>query len=149
MASSQGARLVTIGYEGRSAEGLVEELKSGRIGVLVDVRLTPLSRKPGLSKRRLAESLEQAGIAYVHLPALGNPKENRAAFRAGDPRSRTRFRTLLRSPEAAAALEQVAALTTDSRVALLCFERHASECHRQVISDELERRVPALAVAHA
>ena len=140
---------MTIGYEGRSADELVEELKSARIRVLIDVRLTPLSRKPGLSKRRLAESLEQAGIAYVHLPALGNPKENRASFRTGDPRSRTRFRALLRSPEAAAALEQVAALTADSRVALLCFERHASECHRHVVSDELERRVPALAVAHA
>ena len=142
-------QLMTIGYEGRSADELVEELRSARIRVLIDVRLTPLSRKPGLSKRRLAESLEHAGIAYVHLPALGNPKENRASFRTGDPRSRTRFRALLRSPEAAAALEQVAALTADSRVALLCFERHASECHRHVVSDELERRVPALAVAHA
>lgn len=140
---------MTIGYEGRSADELVEELRSARIRVLIDVRLTPLSRKPGLSKRRLAESLERAGIAYVHLPALGNPKENRASFRTGDPKSRTRFRALLRSPEAAAALEQVAALTTDSRVALLCFERQASECHRHVVSDELERRVPALAVAHA
>jgi uncharacterized protein (DUF488 family) len=140
---------MTIGYEGRSADELVEELRAACIRVLIDVRLTPLSRKPGLSKRRLAESLEQAGIAYVHLPALGNPKENRASFRTGDPRSRTRFRALLRSPEAAAALEQVAALTADSRVALLCFERQASECHRQVVSDELERRVPALAVAHA
>lgn len=149
MVGPQCARLLTIGYEGRTAEGLVEELKSARVGVLVDVRLTPLSRKPGLSKRRLAESLEQAGIAYVHLRALGNPKENRAAFRAGDPRSRTRLRALLRSPEAAAALEQVVALISDSRVALLCFERDASECHRHVISDELERRVPALEVTHA
>ena len=149
MASSQHAELVTIGYEGRSAEGLVEELISTRVRVLVDVRLTPLSRKPGLSKRRLADNLAQAGIAYIHLRGLGNPKENRASFRTGDPRSRTRFRALLRSPEAAAALAQVAALTTDSRVALLCFERDAAECHRQLISDELERRVPALAVTHA
>jgi uncharacterized protein (DUF488 family) len=149
MASSQHAWLLTIGYEGRRAEGLVEELRSARILVVVDVRLTPLSRKPGLSKRRLADSLEQAGITYVHIPELGNPKENRASFRKGDPLSRTRFRALLRSQEAAAALERVAALTSDSRVALLCFERHASECHRHVISDEIERRVPALAVAHA
>lgn len=149
MPSPQRVTLITIGYEGRSAEELVEELRSARIRVLVDVRQMPLSRKPGLSKRRLAESLGQAGITYVHLPALGNPKENRASFRNGDPRSRTRFRALLRSPEAKAALEKVAALTAESRVALLCFERHASECHRHVVSDELARRVPALAVAHA
>ena len=140
---------MTISYEGRSADEVIEELRSSHVRVLIDVRLTPLSRKPGLSKRRLAESLEQAGIAYVHLPALGNPKENRASFRAGDPRSRTRFRALLRSPDAVVALEQVAALTASTRVALLGFERDASECHRLLVSDELERRVPALAVAHA
>lgn len=142
-------QLLTIGYEGRTADELVECLRDENVTVLVDVRLTPLSRKPGLSKRRLSDTLADAGIEYVHLPALGNPKENRSLFRSGDPRSRARFRALLRSPEGAAALERVGELATDGRVALLCFERDAMECHRHLVSDELGRCVPTLAVAHA
>jgi hypothetical protein len=51
---------------------------------LVDVRLTPISRKPGFSKRRLTEALTESGIEYVHLPVLGNSKWNRAGL-AGMP----------------------------------------------------------------
>lgn len=149
MPSPRRYQLLTIGYEGRTVDDLVTRLRDDKVAVLVDVRLTPLSRKPGLSKRRLADTLAEAGIAYVHLPALGNPKENRSLFRAGDPRSRSRFRALLRSPEGVAALDQVAEMAAEARVALLCFERDAADCHRHVVSDELGRRIPALAVAHA
>lgn len=69
--------LVTVGYEGRTAGELVVTLAEAGVDVLVDVRLTPLSRKPGLSKRQLADALAAAGVEYVHLPALGNPKDNR------------------------------------------------------------------------
>src|SRR5437773_2633547 len=93
-------RLVSLGYEGRTAEQLVSELQSESVTVLVDVRLTPLSRKPGLSKRRLAALLADAGIRYVHLGALGNPKDNREAFRTGDRSSRSRFRDLLKERKA-------------------------------------------------
>jgi hypothetical protein len=34
-----------------------------------------------MSKRKLAAALGEAGIGYVHLPALGNPKDNREPFR--------------------------------------------------------------------
>ena len=67
--------LVTVGYEGRTATELVAVLAEAGVTVLADVRLTPLSRKPGLSKRKLADSLTAAGIEYLHLPALGNPAE--------------------------------------------------------------------------
>ncbi|HEX8508590.1 MAG TPA: DUF488 domain-containing protein [Propionibacteriaceae bacterium] len=69
--------LISVGYEGRDVEGLVASLTQQRVAVLVDVRLTPLSRKPGLSKKRLASTLAEHGIDYLHLPALGNPKDNR------------------------------------------------------------------------
>lgn len=60
--------------------------------MLVDVRLTPLSRKPRLSKTKLAAALADVGIEYVHHRALGNPKDNRAGFREGQPASRARYR---------------------------------------------------------
>src|SRR3954466_2864574 len=57
----------------------------GEAGVerVIDVRALPLSRRPGFSKSPLRAALEQAGIEYVHLKALGTPAEGRSAARAG------------------------------------------------------------------
>jgi uncharacterized protein (DUF488 family) len=136
--------LISVGYEGRDVEGLVASLTQQRVAVLVDVRLTPLSRKPGLSKKRLASTLAEHGIDYLHLPALGNPKDNRAALRAGKPCSRDRFTALLQGSAGAHALRHVAELLDDQTVALLCFERSHEECHRQLVVEELRRTIPAL-----
>lgn len=146
MAPSQ--QLVTVGYEGRTADDIVAELCSADVEVLVDVRLTPLSRKPGLSKTKLAEHLDRAGIRYVHLRSLGNPKDNRDDFRAGTEASLDRFRGLLREPVGAAGLDEVAALLGDETVALLCFERDAHRCHRRLIVERLREMHPSLSVRH-
>ena len=137
-------RLVSIGYEGRTAEDLVDELTEQGVRVLVDVRLTPLSRKPGLSKRRLAERLAAAGIDYLHLTALGNPKENRQPFWDGRVKDGCEaFNDLLDSDEPQAALQAIADLTATSTVAILCFERDHDRCHRQVVTERVADRIPA------
>lgn len=142
--------LITIGYEGRSAQDLIDALVLQEVDVLADVRLTPVSRKAGLSKRGLAASLAAVGIRYLHLPALGNPRDNRDAFRAGEARSRARFAAELRKADARAAIAELERLlAADHRVALLCYERDPGTCHREIVSSELIRRTPLLAVAHA
>lgn len=146
--TSPDAALVSLGYEGRNASDLIVQLTEQHVTVLVDVRLTPLSRKPGLSKRKLAEALTNAGIQYVHLPHLGNPKDNREAFSAGDPASWTRFRQILKTSDGAAALQHVAELLDDGSVALLCFERDHSICHRDLVSTEILKVRPDLAVVN-
>ncbi len=52
--------LVSIGYEGKTLSDLVTQLLEQGVRVLVDVRLTPLSRKPGLSKTKLTEAQAKA-----------------------------------------------------------------------------------------
>jgi uncharacterized protein (DUF488 family) len=136
--------LISIGYEGRSVEELVQTLHGESVTVLVDVRLTPLSRKPGLSKRKLAAALGEAGIAYVHLPALGNPKDNRVAFRAGNPAAYERFGTLLTEDGAQQALSEIAELLDDNTVAVLCFERSHDECHRRLVVEAVLQRRPSV-----
>jgi len=136
--------VVSVGYEGRGVEDLLASLQRHQVDVMVDVRLTPLSRKPGLSKTALAATLGTHGIRYLHLRALGNPKDNRALPRSGDRSSRDRFTALLRTGEGAQALRDVAELLQTQTVALLCFERHHEQCHRQLIVDELRRAIPAL-----
>jgi Domain of unknown function DUF488 len=77
-------RIYSVGYEGMTARALVDSLVGARVATLVDVRLTPASRKPGFSRKALTAALDVAGIDYVHEPDLGNPPDNRDSFRTGD-----------------------------------------------------------------
>jgi uncharacterized protein (DUF488 family) len=140
--------LVTIGYESRTTDEVVTELRSAGVTVLVDVRLTPLSRKPGMSKRRLSERLREADIEYRHVPSLGNPKENREPFRANDPAAIERFRGLLTTSDGTAGINEVAELLERKNVALLCVEREWHRCHRRLIADRLSELRPGLTVRH-
>jgi uncharacterized protein (DUF488 family) len=87
--------LLTIGYQDRDLADLVDTLLRHDVDELVDVRLHASSRTPGFSKGRLSAALDEAGITYRHLPALGNPRDNRAGFRAGRPEALARYRARL------------------------------------------------------
>ena len=136
--------MFSIGYEGRSAEDLLEALTDAGVEVLADVRLNPLSRKPGLSKKRLAETLADAGIDYVHLPALGNPKDNRDGFRRGEPAAVDRYTARFDEPAADDALDELVELARTRRVAVLCYEADHAICHRSLVLAEVQRRDPSL-----
>lgn len=129
--------LVSVGYEGRDAQELIATLVACDVQVLVDVRLTPLSRKRGLSKTALASALEVAGIRYVHHRELGNPKDNRDSFRKGTLASRRLYRQILEGADATDALRHVSELLDEGVVALLCFERDHSACHRGMVAEVL------------
>lgn len=142
------ATITTIGYEGRTADTLVACLVAAKVSIVADVRLTPLSRKPGLSKRALADRLHIAGIAYTHLPGLGNPTDNREPFRRGEPASLDRFRDLLESSVAYDDLSRLRLLAENQNVALICFERDATACHRSLVCEALQARCGGLTVDH-
>ncbi|MFJ4412256.1 DUF488 family protein [Streptomyces sp. NPDC088910] len=112
-----------------------------RIDIVADVRLTPISRKPGFSKTRLGAALSGAGIEYAHLRALGNPKANRAPFWDGRlAEGKAQFRSVLRSDEARSDLDRLAAHAKHSRVAVLCFEADENRCHRQVVLETVRKQ---------
>lgn len=126
------------GYEGKTLENLLDDLRSWRIDVLVDVRLNPISRKRGFSKTRLREACESVEVTYEHFRALGNPKDNRAGFaspRSADGGARTRFRSeILSTDEAHDNLRTLATWRDEGkRVLLLCFEADESCCHRHEV----------------
>jgi Protein of unknown function, DUF488/Transmembrane secretion effector len=144
MTSEPPTGVLGVGYEGLRVDEFVENLTAAGVDVVVDVRLTPLSRKRGFSKRSLDERLQAAGIRYEHLRALGNPTDNRAGF-GGDAgelsAALARYEDLLADPDAAAALDQLARLATRSRVAVLCFEASDERCHRQVVLARVRERL--------
>jgi uncharacterized protein (DUF488 family) len=128
--------MIGVGYEGRALPEFVDTLLAAGVTRLVDVRLTPVSRKAGFGKRALAEALAAAGIAYEHLPALGNPKANRAGFSGGPAelaRARAVFAELLRQPDAVEAIDHLARLSRRETVAVMCFEADQARCHRDVV----------------
>lgn len=139
-------RLVSVGYEGRDADELVGFLRASQVDVLIDVRLNPISRKPGLSKTRLSEILRANGIGYIHFRELGNPKDNRDGFRAGEKAALDRFRNILQDETAERALGHVSELLDHEVVALLCFEHDHATCHRGLVAEALAEKMPALSI---
>ena len=120
----------------------------GRAGVaqVIDVRALPLSRRPGFSKTPLRLALEEQGIGYVHLRALGTPAEGREAARKGRTAELERiYAGQLALPEALAAAAQLGELVREKPSALLCFERQPEGCHRSMLIREV---LPDAAVEH-
>jgi len=77
------ATIWTIGYERLLPPALAAELVTAGVQRVIDVRFRPQSRRPGMSKTRLAELLAEHGIAYEHRRALGTPANLRFLYRSG------------------------------------------------------------------
>lgn len=141
-------KLHTVGYEGRSPEDFVATLVAAGVTRLVDVRELPLSRKKGFSKSALSQLLDAAGIEYVHVRALGNPKPNRERYWAGDIEGgASAYRDHLRA-NSQQALDDLLLSIDDQPACLMCFERDHEVCHRDVIVDSLRELQPKLTVEH-
>jgi len=134
--------LLTLGYEKRTIEEFVRLLQDAEVDVLVDVRATAWSHKPGFSKAGLKTSLGQVGIEYVHASFAGNPKSLRAqasshkhclalydAYISSDEAIMSRFDALIGAMHA-----------QGKRVCITCFERHPDDCHRSIIAGKWEER---------
>lgn len=127
-------RIFTIGYEGATVPEFVSALKSAGVERVVDVRALPLSRRPGFSKSPLSAALEEAGIDYVHLKALGTPAEGRAAARAHRDEDLKRiYMGQLELPEAIAQSAQMLELARERPSAVMCMERDPAHCHRTLL----------------
>jgi uncharacterized protein (DUF488 family) len=134
--------IFTVGHSTRPQEELVAILKEAGVGLLVDVRRFPGSRRhPQFGKEALRAGLAQAGIAYRHEPDLGGRRDPRpdspntawrvAAFRG--------YADHMASPEFRAALERLLA-PVPGPAAVMCAEAVPWKCHRQLIADALVAR---------
>jgi uncharacterized protein (DUF488 family) len=129
------ATLLGWGYEGRAVEDLVRDAHAWGVTVVIDVRLNAISRRHGFSKRALGDHLAAAGLQYVHLRDLGNPRENRAGFaEPGTPAGRTardRYRREVLDTDAARG--SLRSITQHNRAIVLCFEAEERCCHRALV----------------
>jgi uncharacterized protein (DUF488 family) len=131
----------TIGYEKALLKDVLAALTGAGVATLIDVRDRPISRRPGFSKRQLTAAIEEAGMRYVHLAALGTPPEGRLANRR---REWDRFWGIveekLARPEAEFDLQQAAEIARAAPSCLLCYEADWQVCHRRRIAEILAER---------
>jgi uncharacterized protein (DUF488 family) len=140
------APIYTIGHSTRTAEEFLGLLREHGIGLLVDVRRFPGSRRhPQFGRDALAASLEEAGIAYRHEEALGGR-------RAGDPSAGPSPNTAWRhaafrayadytaTPPFQAALRRLMRDGAERRTVIMCAEAVPWRCHRRLITDALLAR---------
>ena len=138
--------MFTIGYEQLLPDPLVAELEAAGVRRLIDVRFRPQSRRPGMSKTRLAARLAESGIAYEHRRGLGTPADIRWYYKHGQvEEGARRFRAHIDGSE------DVEALADELRAgapptALMCLEANPAECHRRILAEALAERLPALTV---
>lgn len=148
--------LLTVGHGTADGEELVELLTVAGVGLLVDVRRFPGSRRdPSVARDALSAHLPAAGIAYRWEERLGGRRRVPAgdegeldgwwrveAFRA--------YAAYMRTETFRAGLDDLLALTGEQRVAIMCSETLWWRCHRRLISDaaSLLGEIPVRHLAH-
>jgi uncharacterized protein (DUF488 family) len=126
-------KFYTIGYGGRKPEEFINLLKGNGIRTVVDVRLRPDKASMGIyakakdSNKGIQSLLARADIQYLSFVELGN------LFRDFDDWPQ-RYRCLL---DKAGDLLTERLSGVKQPFCLLCAEKDASACHRNLIADYL------------
>ena len=131
--------LYTIGYEGLSFRSFVRYLRDHNVMTVIDVREKPISRKKGFSKSEIGQGLATSHINYIHLQALGTPKNLR------DELNKTkdyfdffkRYNCLLETKTQY--IDEIIKIMVQKTVALVCFEKDASKCHRNAVAQKIQK----------
>ena len=141
--------LVTVGHGPDDRAALAARLTGAGVRLVVDVRRFPGSRSnPDVRREALEEWLPGTGIAYRWDPRLGGrrtlPRDEPVADGWWTVAQFAAYAAHTRTPEFAAALDEVLAEAADAVVAVMCSEYVWWRCHRRLIADVavLGRGVP-------
>lgn len=142
--SCEASRTIhTLGHSTRAVDAFLELLSAHRIGLLVDVRRWPSSRRfPHFGREALATTLEGQGIGYAWREDLGgyrtpSPDSPNTAWRVGAFRAYADF---MLTPAFDEILEDLQRTAATRRIALMCAEAMPWRCHRQLLADALQVR---------
>ncbi len=128
---------MTIGYEGMNTEQFIHLLKTDDVQTVVDIRQLPLSRKRGFSKAALAAMVQFHGMRYVHIRALGTPKDIRNDYHESHDviAFAARYKSYLDTQSEAVA--DLAELASKKRCCLLCVESDPNHWHRLFVAERV------------
>lgn len=128
--------LYTIGYEGRSIDGLLNELIKRNIKTLFDVRKNAFSMQREFSKQSLVEASKEAGIEYVHCPEVGIVSGKRQELLPKGRQSEL-FEWYKDNvlPNCQRFVDKSLAAFEDGNIAFMCYEKDPMDCHRSRLAD--------------
>jgi len=132
-----------IGHSTRSIEQFLSLLKAHRLERLADIRSIPRSRRhPHFSREALAVALPGAGIAYLHMPALGGLRKPRpdSANTAWRHEGFRGYADYMQTAGFERALDELVAYASHAPTAIMCAEAVWWQCHRQLVADALVAR---------
>jgi uncharacterized protein (DUF488 family) len=135
-------KLYTIGYEGIKAEEYMNRLLKKNVKLLVDVRKNSMSMKYGFNKSQLKSMCHKLGIEFMHLSGLGIASDKRKNLESKDD-----YEALFKEYEQETLPNQVEQLEKlyklyqkYGRIAITCFEKHHTYCHRHKVSKFLNEK---------
>ncbi|MFA1702697.1 DUF488 family protein [Mycobacterium intracellulare] len=139
---SDDGEIWTIGHWTCPVPTFLEPLDQARINLLVDVRAQPGSRRnPQFGSAEMARWLGDAGIGYLHLPALGGRRGRQSVdptINAGwQNASFKNYADYTLTDEYRRGLAELITLARSHRVAIMCGEPVPWRCHRQLIANSL------------
>jgi hypothetical protein len=141
--SGGGLPIFTVGHSTRPIDEFIELLRQHGVERLVDIRTIPRSRhNPQFDSAALAKSVEDKGIAYVHLKQLGGLRRPRVdSVNTGWRNEGFRgYADYMQTAEFEQALRRLLHLCEDKRCAAMCAEAVPWRCHRSLMSDALVAR---------
>lgn len=133
----------TVGHSTRSIEEFIEVLQSAEIGLVIDVRRLPGSRRhPQFDEDALRESLGTANIRFERTAELGGrrPVSNDVPFEVNafwQNRSFHNYADYALSEEFQTGLAQLLERGREHRTTVMCSEAVWWRCHRRIIADHL------------
>jgi uncharacterized protein (DUF488 family) len=141
--------LLTVGHGPQDRGALGDRLTGAGVRRLVDVRRFPASRNnPDVAREALERWLPERGVGYRWEERLGGrrrlPRDEPVEDGWWTVAQFAAYAAHTRSPEFAAALDEVLAEAAGSTVAVMCSESVWWRCHRRLIADVavLGRGVP-------
>ena len=142
--------LYTIGYQRKSLETFIGQLKEAGVDAVIDIRLRNTSQLDGYAKRDTLAFLlrEGFGIAYEHHPELAPTPELLDGYRDDSdwPAYEAAFIPLM----VERATEEVGREVFEQygSPCLLCFELTAEKCHRRLVAEYWAEHFPELSIVH-
>ena len=133
-------KIFTIGHSTRAIEEFIELLRMHEITQLVDIRTIPKSRRnPQYGQDQLEPSLQQAGINYVYLKALGGlrSKAKESVNDAWENASFRNYADYMQTDAFVEGIDELIALAEERVTAIMCAEAVPWRCHRRLVSDAL------------
>ena len=135
-------KLLTIGHSAHPLERFLALLARHGIEALVDIRRFPGSRKhPHFNRDNLAAALQEAGIEYHWLEALGGrrPKQRGESPNLGlENQGFRNYADYMLTDEFREGVEKLLEAAQRKRTAIMCAEGLFWQCHRRLVSDFLE-----------